>query len=109
MLNKQQIKILEIVENRFINEKNDYNKSYYDGGSPGGSPANYAKNDNDNPIGEIVNDTIKNEIAYKNFFEYIKNNFNSYGAKKVTIIEAILHAIDDDEEFDAIKEVVTRK
>lgn len=106
MLNQQQIKILEIVENRFINE------TYYDkdgGTKPKGGSYAYAKNDGDNPIGEIVNDTIKNEIAYKNFFEYIKNNFNSYGAKKVTIIEAILHAIDDDEEFDAIKEVVTRK
>lgn len=157
MLNKQQIKILEIVENRLIHEEkkeasqpkektDDYEKPYYDGGSPGGQPANYrskrvsqllyetyydadsgtkpkggsyaymkndkvnaAENDganNSNPIQEIIDAVLNNEISYKNFFTYVTNNFQSLNQpKKMAILEAILHTIDDDDEFRKIKEL----
>ncbi len=109
VLNKQQIKILEIVENRYIHENKPYDpKDSY--GGYGNRAGNYVTNDveqnSGNSVQEIVDAVMNNEISYKNFFKYVLDNFQLYGEpKKLEIIEAILHAIDSDEEFKKIKDL----
>ena len=94
-----------LFETKPYNPKDSY-------GGYGNRAGNYIENDKpedtntEDPISNIIKSVLNNEISYQNFFQYVTNNFNSFSVnQKTQILEGVLNAIDNDEEFKKIKEL----